>query len=153
MESHYLTKWWTWRLFPVFDSHKHAPGSSLDRRALHACEIRVWHISRSELAVTEGTGNFNYGVCKHWLFLSFAHFSIFLWICESSLCIKAMGLSSSGSHAGVCSGSALGSAAKGRWIEQGWAEGHTQLAPWGALGLGDPSQFCTVARGPSLYTP
>lgn len=44
--------------------------------------------SRSKLAVTKDTGNFNYDACQNWLFLSFAHLKIFLLIYESSLHIK-----------------------------------------------------------------
>lgn len=64
--------------------------------------------------MTKGIGNFSYGAYKNWLFMSFAHFSIFLLICRSSLYIKDIKLNSpkadpkTDSHAGVYRVSTLG---------------------------------------------
>lgn len=64
--------------------------------------------------MTKGMGNFSYGAYKNWLFMSLAHFSIFLLICKSSLYIKDIKLSSpkadskTDSHAGVYWASTLG---------------------------------------------
>lgn len=57
--------------------------------------------------MTKCMGSFNCGAYKNRLCMSFAHFSIFLLICKSYLCVKDIKLSSPkadskiDSHAGV----------------------------------------------------
>lgn len=79
----YLINWWILRLFPIFHySNQCSLGQPWWYRVTHLWDYFLWEIPRSKLAVTKAAGNLNYDAYKNWLFMSFAHFSLFLLICK-----------------------------------------------------------------------